>query len=342
MAELGETAADSSQIKSGSTTPELRAATSSTSLRRKSMGGGFTSLLPGATPITLDSASLSTTTTFPTEPLPKPESESGVFGYPTEPLPEPPSLTYAYPTEPLPDPLVQPREAELPTPPPPPRTSFKKRDSDSKSINGTVFSADVIHTAAFRSKRESSIRSADSRDGRSSNQALQELFRTTQCVKFNDPDFKRLSLKNSLVLTTARALTLAKALATNTYLVQLNLQNTQLETQVAIEFATALKINTALRILNLDGNFIGSAGIKAIAKALPYNNSLRELLLNEQVSLTQETQEDVNDAEQELVSGISKNESLLKVSFPFHSAAIRATVDQALLRNTILVHGRRG
>ncbi|CAF24065.1 DUF294 nucleotidyltransferase-like domain-containing protein [Candidatus Protochlamydia amoebophila] len=78
---------------------------------------------------------------------------------------------------------------------------------------------------------------------------------------------------------------IANALALNTALRSLRLQNNQISDRGAEAFARALASNATLKALWLDNNQISNEGAEAIAQALASNTALRELYLgNNQIS----------------------------------------------------------
>ncbi|KAJ1548715.1 hypothetical protein HK405_000223 [Cladochytrium tenue] len=137
---------------------------------------------------------------------------------------------------------------------------------------------------------------------RATNPILDELLLAIQLLNANDPSLTVLDLKDSKILTPNLCVALCAGLASNTYLKELNLANTKVQTSEAIDLAVALRTNTSLEILNLESNFIAPAGIKALADMIEVNSALKELKLSNQKSPAG------TDAEQSLARAMQKNE----------------------------------
>ncbi|KAJ3278512.1 hypothetical protein HDU76_009862, partial [Blyttiomyces sp. JEL0837] len=153
------------------------------------------------------------------------------------------------------------------------------------------------------------------------------LLHAIQLLQNNDPSLTSLDLKDCQVFTITHGTALASALATNTYLKELNLANTKTQTITASDLAAALKVNKTLEVLNLESNAIAPAGIKALAEALESNSSLLELKLSNQKSPAG------TDAEQAFTRALQKNQTLVKLGLLIRDVASRNSVDRAITRN---------
>ncbi|KAJ3094415.1 hypothetical protein HDU97_008109 [Phlyctochytrium planicorne] len=162
---------------------------------------------------------------------------------------------------------------------------------------------------------------------RATNPILDELLHAIKLLSENDPSLTVLDLKDCKVFTVAHGNALAAALAGNTHLKDLNLNNTKLQTSTAVDLAEALKINRSLEILNLENNQVGPQGIKALAESLEKNSTLLELRLANQKSPAG------TDAEQAFARSLQKNETLVKLGLLFRDVASRNFTDRAITRN---------
>ncbi|KAJ3209354.1 hypothetical protein HDU82_000946 [Entophlyctis luteolus] len=235
--------------------------------------------------------------------------------------------------------------------------AFSTESSRRDSVNSVE---DVA--AAVRRRRalpdEPSIVSRTSRASRRStlNRPAQEVFRTIQFVKIDDPDFNKLSFKNNQTLNDANILTLIHALHANRHLKHLNLQNTHINDQHAVEIAAMLKENRGLEVLNLGDNYIGPNGVssefsvkeisrslqvKAIVSSLAYNSTLRELKIGNQNPVPPVTGAGAVDVafERAIASEVRASKSLLKLDYEFRDGHARGVVEKALARNSVTPTG---
>ncbi|KAJ3345157.1 Tropomodulin-2 [Entophlyctis luteolus] len=202
---------------------------------------------------------------------------------------------------------------------------------------------------------EPSIISRTSRISRKSalSRPAQEVFRTIQFVKVDDPDFTRLNFKNNQALNDANIMTLIHALHGNRHLRHLNLQNTHVNDQHAVEIAAMLKVNHGLQVLNLRDNYIGPNGVefvlpnffvqqktqtnfavqvKAIVSSLSQNSSLRELKLGNQNPVPSVAGGGAVDVafERSIASAVLECKSLRKLEYDFRDEYSRGIVQKTL------------
>ncbi|KAJ1566595.1 hypothetical protein HK405_009173 [Cladochytrium tenue] len=170
---------------------------------------------------------------------------------------------------------------------------------------------------------------------RATNPILDELLHALQLLAADDAELVVLDLRDCAVFAPPHAAAVAEALATNSHLRELVLENTGLQTAAAVEIANALRVNETLEVLNLDSNNIAPAGIKALAESLEYNRGLRELRLANQRSMAG------TDAEQAFARAMAKNTTLTRLSLLFRDVASRGAVDRAIARNRELARRAR-
>ncbi|KAI8846343.1 hypothetical protein BC829DRAFT_398671 [Chytridium lagenaria] len=208
----------------------------------------------------------------------------------------------------------------------PPRSGISSRNSiatpprspEPSSIRGRAFerSSTSLRSSADRIMSPSPISApapVQPQMDPATNPILDELLHAIKLLSENDPGLTVLDLKDCAVFTIQHGTALASALASNTYLKELNLSNTRTQTITGVDIAEALKTNESLEVLNLENNQIGPQGIKALAESLEKNKKLLELRLANQ--------------------NHPLNESLIKLGILFRDPASRNSTDRAITRN---------
>jgi len=103
-----------------------------------------------------------------------------------------------------------------------------------------------------------------------------------QKIENNEPSCQRVNLASNGVFSGNSTITcssIAKALETNTHLLELRLESCNILDAGAAILAEALKKNSTLQLLDLSKNKIGSQGLIALADGLKVNKVLVELVL---------------------------------------------------------------
>ncbi|KAJ3245879.1 hypothetical protein HDU78_008470 [Chytriomyces hyalinus] len=155
----------------------------------------------------------------------------------------------------------------------------------------------------------------------------EQISQTVNGVALNSNNQQTLVLKDCRELVNSDILALARGLASNTHVTELDLSNTRTSTAAAIELAKALEKNCTLRVLNLERNLIGPQGMQALAASLAANKTLKVLKLDGQY-LDMDA-----DTETVLASAVLKNSSLTAITVSLRDASARKQLFHAIQSN---------
>eukprot|EP00397_Hematodinium_sp_SG-2012_P033349 GEMP01035617.1.p1 GENE.GEMP01035617.1~~GEMP01035617.1.p1 ORF type:complete len:428 (+),score=90.40 GEMP01035617.1:175-1458(+) len=133
---------------------------------------------------------------------------------------------------------------------------------------------------------------------------------------------------------------LARAIATNTHVVNMNIAMANLTSSSAKVMAESLKKNTTLHILNVDSNNLDVEATAAFATMLNDNNTLEEIRLNNQLGCGM-VNGSPRKVEEELLEALKNNKSITRVGWSFADPHCRNTIDRFILRNNDFKRKRR-
>jgi len=132
-----------------------------------------------------------------------------------------------------------------------------------------------------------------------------------------------------------QAIQVARALANNSSLTELQMSNAHVNTDGARELAKMLEQNKTLAILNLETNDITGDGIISICESLRKNGSLTELKLTNQLKIMP------SDIERSIAGIIEGNESLQKFVVSMREQSCRNAIDKIIFRNKDIARKKR-
>merc|ERR1711915_164215 len=121
---------------------------------------------------------------------------------------------------------------------------------------------------------------------------------------------------------------LFKALETNTYLENLELQNCHLQPGETQVLANSLRVNKTLKSLNLEGNALDAQSLLHIADAMQENKGLEILKVQHQKGRAPGVQ-----VEERFSDAIRQNDTLIKLGIQISQPNHRDVIDRKLMKN---------
>lgn len=126
---------------------------------------------------------------------------------------------------------------------------------------------------------------------------------------------------------------LCKSLAHNTYLKQLYLQNSGLQSAEAELLGKSLKANKTLIDLNIEGNFVDVSAMILLASSLAENRALEVFRIAGQQVECNANRGLGQKFEETLGTAIMRNDSILKIGADLYNSNWRDVLDRKLIRN---------
>ena len=122
-------------------------------------------------------------------------------------------------------------------------------------------------------------------------------------------------------------LDLIRAFSHNTFVENVQLVNTGINTEGGKELGNLLRSNTSITNLNIETNKIGPEGVHAIADALAENKTLKE------IRLTNQHQQMGFAVETHLMKCVEQNSTLVKCTASLNQQNVRNGIDRQVSRN---------
>lgn len=247
-----------------------------------------------------------------------PVMEAPVIEEPPAPEPEPPAP-----------------EPEPPAPEPEP-VKPEKKDLASQALSNTMTESLIEQILACTSAGELSSLAEPDKAESLGNWMIWMVHR----AHLNDPTLIKFDFTNLQMPPPSEepriSPKLAKAIASNTFIAQLLLPNTNLSAVDGGVLAESVAANSTLKVLNIDSNFLGQMEMDSLANASGTNQSLEELRVNNQHGLMMG-----RSSFEAFSNAVKANKFICKLGLSITDPHYRNEIDRSIMRNNDDARKRR-
>ena len=149
-------------------------------------------------------------------------------------------------------------------------------------------------------------------------------------VRDNDKSITKVNMVGNerfLTLTNEEKVKAASSLAKNKHVTEVILNGCRIDDEFAMSLGKALKTNTAVEKINLESNDISGDGIKALFEGLGENQSVRELRLHKQSKVIATADEHI------LADLLENNKTITKLGIDLRSTMVQVQLDRKTKQN---------